>query len=79
MSPYYDRVYYVLPYGHSQTLYYTWLDALTHASKLPIHCADSQQNVSIDAYFQEDYLLPPEQRRMTRFKLSLNTLKTLIR
>lgn len=79
MHRYEDRVYFMLPYGHCQTLYYSWSEALMMASKLAPSCKDSLGDVYIDAYFQSDYLLPPDKRPYTRFRVDYQTIRGLFR
>lgn len=73
-----DRVYYLLPYGSSQTLIYSWADALKLAAQLPNECMTHEGLIYVWCCWQSNYTLPKDRRDMLAVKIPID-LKQLRR
>lgn len=70
-----DRVYFVLPYGHSQARIDEWEDALKLATMLPLSCNDHHGNVYIDCYWEKDTVFPKDKRPFYRAVINKDALR----
>lgn len=64
-----DKIYFMLPYGHNQTIYYSWAEAIRQLKFLNPHCVNEYGYVFVEVYWDRDYLLPRESR--PRIKLAV--------